>query len=536
MLRARFLAAAVLFAAGSFSAGAQAQDCGNVTLQGECDGTTLRYCSQDTLVEVDCDTLDGQAPAGTATCGEIDAEWGFDCMFTDGQACQGEDFVAFCQDGSGCTVDLDAQQATCTATGTCTPDENFAAVCNGDTLTLDCNRGQPYSLACPGASTCTNGTCTGSALGEPCDDQVIFCGANLTCNATTGVCEDGTTPPTDGGVPAGCGDVPPEGICNGNTVQVCDEATDELIEVDCGAYYPDTTATCGIFGGFANCLLPDDATCVYAVGEPPENRVFPCEDGSGCVIGDQGATCVGGLGTCTEPAQGEDYAAVCIGNALNYACFGGQPLSFDCPGSCSGGTCVGGAAGDFCDDTQFLCADGLVCEANTCAGVAADGGVIDPPPSDGGTDPVDPIDPNDGDGGVPPIRPEPDAGTPDDDAGTPDDDAGTAEPDASPDTPSPDTPSPDTPSPDTPSPDTPEPGAQPDTPEPGAQPDTPEPGAQPDPQPTLEPAASPEPEDDPGEDPPASNCSHTSAPAQSGAFTGLFAALFLGLAVRRRRR
>ena len=174
-------------------AGVAPDPCEGLTIQGECNGTQLRYCQDDAIVEVECDTLNGQAPAGTATCGEIDAEWGFDCKLVDGEACQGDNFVAFCQDGSGCTIDLDAETATCTDVGTCTPDDNFDPVCDGDHLTLDCNRGQPYGLICPEGSTCGNGACNDIAEGGPCDGDVLLCADGLTCQA--GECSRATPSP-----------------------------------------------------------------------------------------------------------------------------------------------------------------------------------------------------------------------------------------------------------------------------------------------------------------------------------------------------
>lgn len=170
-----------------------ADPCGGLTLQGECVGTQLRYCQEGEIFEVECDTLNGNAPAGTATCGEIDAEWGYDCKLADGEACQGENFVAFCEDGSGCTVDLDAQTATCTEVGTCTPAENFAPVCDGDRLTLDCNRGQPYGLVCPTGSSCTAGACAGVQEGGACDGDVLLCADDLTCSG--GLCTAATNEP-----------------------------------------------------------------------------------------------------------------------------------------------------------------------------------------------------------------------------------------------------------------------------------------------------------------------------------------------------
>ncbi|MCP4502948.1 MAG: hypothetical protein GY822_23675 [Deltaproteobacteria bacterium] len=189
--------------AGSSSdddAGTTPQACGDLTIQGECDGNTLRYCFENAVVESDCDTY---FPDGvTATCGEINSNWGFDCKLPVGETCEyanqdGSTFVAFCEDNAGCTIDVVAQTATCVAAlGTCTPADDFVPVCNNGNLTVDCQENQPYGIACPGS--CDSGTCIDMAEGQRCDDLLV-CGDNLTC--TGGVCvSDGNT--TDAGTPA----------------------------------------------------------------------------------------------------------------------------------------------------------------------------------------------------------------------------------------------------------------------------------------------------------------------------------------------
>ncbi|MCP4504290.1 MAG: hypothetical protein GY822_30595 [Deltaproteobacteria bacterium] len=183
--------------------------CGNVTLKGECNGDVLSYCSDEQLVTRDCTT---QYPDNPASCGLVNAEWGFDCLVDDDATCRyvsGPDetpFYAFCNEGSGCTFTEDGTGFFCEAgVGTCVPPaqgQPFVPVCNGiDKLTIACNVDQPYGISCPASSTCSNGACNGVSVGGWCADGIVNCDTGLTCDAATGTCIDPANPPADGGSP-----------------------------------------------------------------------------------------------------------------------------------------------------------------------------------------------------------------------------------------------------------------------------------------------------------------------------------------------
>jgi|GEM_PF-793757 len=529
--------------------------CMGLTLQGECAGTTVRYCANDTIVEYDCAT---QFPNTPATCGEISAEWGFDCMIGVGGSCrwvnqQQEPVTTFCETGDGCFDDLDAQTATCVDNvGTCNPDA-FTRACDGDRLMMGCLQGQPEGLFCPGTSTCSDGACR-IAEGDACDNDGLVCADGLLCQAGTCVVDQGLGP---------CNGITLQGECEGNTVRFC--ANDEVIEYDCSVRFPDTNATCGEVSaeyGF-DCIFAEGDSCSWANGEGQTLATF-CPPGDGCLLdGAENAVCVDAIGTCTA----DDVASgpTCIGNNVMLRCDENTPHGIQCPqGSvCSDATCGAIPAGGYCDDSGFYaCGPNLTCTDNAC---------IDPnnpPPVDGGTPGDDAGTPGNDDGGTPgnddggtpgnddggtpgnddagtPGNDDAgtpgnddggtpgndDAGTPgNDDAGTPDDDAGAPEPDASPEgepAASPEG----------------EPSASPEG-EPAASPEG-EPSASPEGEPSAspegEPAASPEgepsssPEGEPDDSVDDDGCESSAVPSRSAPWLSLSLLALLGL-VRRRRR
>ncbi len=166
-------------------AGSPPDPCGGLDFRGECAGNTVRYCSNDEIIELPC--------SDNTTCGLISDDWGYDCQLADGQSClisSGD--TAFCEDGSGCfDAVCEPNQGHCETSG------NFAAVCNGDHLTTSCKETQPVGLVCPANSTCTAGACTGIAEGGVCDNNFLICDTGLNCQG--GACSAGGNAGPDGG-------------------------------------------------------------------------------------------------------------------------------------------------------------------------------------------------------------------------------------------------------------------------------------------------------------------------------------------------
>ncbi len=175
---------------------AETVPCGEITFAGECEGDTLRYCDtqNDTLIESDCSQVTVGDPAVAATCGFVEEEYGFDCVFPVGAPCltgTGEDLQILLCAGTepGCV--LGATAATCTENlGTCTPPgegEEFAASCNGDLLNVSCQINQPVAYDCAALSgSCSEGTCVGIPEGGTCDGELILCAEGFAC--TEGTC------------------------------------------------------------------------------------------------------------------------------------------------------------------------------------------------------------------------------------------------------------------------------------------------------------------------------------------------------------
>jgi hypothetical protein len=158
---------------------------GDVTPEGECDGTDAIFCGQDgNIVRVTCGALFDGAPAGVC---EVYAGFGSWCAFNDGDACgfQTQDgqnqFFACANDTSGC-VDGTCQPDV----GTCTPSQE------GDPLSCfsgtQVNSGcapwaQSIVLGCGEGLTCGGaGVCQGAASGAQCLTGVVECAAGLACN------------------------------------------------------------------------------------------------------------------------------------------------------------------------------------------------------------------------------------------------------------------------------------------------------------------------------------------------------------------
>lgn len=193
-----------------------AQDCGAVTATGQCDGSTVQFCANGQLVQYDCATL---FPNNPARCGEVSAEWGFDCLIDTGAEClyssDGSIVATFCEDEGACVVDLDNATSACVAdVGLhCSPDdEGYAnnAFCDANNAFFACIEADSFTgLACGFGSTCTNGRCEGVEEDGRCDPAGVSstCEEGLVCD-DNGICRPSELEPEPSGeIDAGCASV-----------------------------------------------------------------------------------------------------------------------------------------------------------------------------------------------------------------------------------------------------------------------------------------------------------------------------------------
>lgn len=202
-------------------AGMETTGCGDVTVQGLCEGNVLKYCGQgDELVTADCSTEYFPEDITSGTCVMIDDQYGYDCALPTNEPCafQGQQGLipTFCSvPTDGCVVDFASEAGfVCTPNvPACTQADPYPPTCNGDLLYVGCLPGdQPLAFDCASAGgTCASGACE-IAEGGQCDGQTFVCASGTTCEGATqqslGVCtagsstDPGTNPnpnPTPGG-------------------------------------------------------------------------------------------------------------------------------------------------------------------------------------------------------------------------------------------------------------------------------------------------------------------------------------------------
>lgn len=169
--------------------------CGDLTFEGECDGTTAAWCDtdSDTRQSVDCATFYPETPG---TCTFVSDDLGYWCAVSEGGTCifQGDEgpIPAPCLgDGAACV--LGTADATCTnGVGACTEDGE----CLGEKYVLACDGGQAIAYDCAETGgTCTETGCADQGDGGPCGEGAFGDGTNSTCatgfvcNGEDGVCE-----------------------------------------------------------------------------------------------------------------------------------------------------------------------------------------------------------------------------------------------------------------------------------------------------------------------------------------------------------
>jgi MYXO-CTERM domain-containing protein len=289
-----------------------AQDCGNVTYEGCCNGNSVKYCMDGVLNEDDCDTEGG-------ICGWYDQEQAYWCT-EDGGGTPPIQFPKSCGGGGG---------AVC-GNGTCETGET-ALGCPSD-----CSGGGPVC----GNGTCENGETSGSCPSD-CGSCTPNCGGKVCgdngCGGSCGVCS---------GVGMYCSF---DGICknkDGSCTPAC------------------TGKVCGADGCGGSCGSCSNGQTCNGFGQCTTSCTPNC---SGKVCGSDG--CSGTCGTCGSGFVCNNSGACvdqgsCVPDCLNRVCGNNG-----CGGSC--GDCP---IGKDCDNTGVCvddpgtqpCPDGYVLIYNKC--------------------------------------------------------------------------------------------------------------------------------------------------------------------------
>ena len=365
-----------------------ADACGGVTTAGECDGDTLKYCSNGQLQTFDC-TSYGKV------CGfDEQFDW-YDCV-EDPTGCTPSCDGKNCgSDGCGDSCGTCGDSMTCSAAGLCEVESDCgdittAGTCEGDTLKY-CSGGSLKTFDCASLDkTCgfdeqfdwfdcveEGGVCTPDCGGKVCGTDG--------CGGSCGTCLAGQTCSAAGQCIGGegeCGNIDSKGVCEGNTLKYCSNGS--LKEFDCTSY----SKVCGYDEQFDWYDCVDDASCT------PNCSGKQCGD-DGC--GGSCGTCTGGEsctpnGQCTgggtDNCGGVTTQGQCSGNTLEY-CSNGELKTFDCTSfgkicgfdaqfdwydciedsSCTP-SCAGKQCGDDgCGGSCGTCAGGETCDAaGQCTG------------------------------------------------------------------------------------------------------------------------------------------------------------------------
>jgi len=173
-----------------------------VTAQGFCDGSVVTYCETeaDEVLTYDCAEL-----AGTQ-CGEVNADYGVDCIANPGGTCgfdDGDGFYwgAFCSGTEPACVEKPGPVAVCEENaGTCT--DSDVGQCTGDgRVILACAQAISYRIDCVslGGSCVTDQGCATLPAGAMCDDDVYQCDTGLDCAVGVCVASGVDAGPTDAG-------------------------------------------------------------------------------------------------------------------------------------------------------------------------------------------------------------------------------------------------------------------------------------------------------------------------------------------------
>lgn len=197
-----------------------------------------------------------------------------------------------------------------------------------------------------GAST-RGGTSSGGNAGEP------------TQGGTSGTAGEPATAGEGGAAGAGGGSEPCPGRdrwCEGDELHYCDgqsEATAYCRNIYRLLADPPVEATCLEANGDANCAVHVGETCVTFWGSTVYQ--LPCvEENAACVIGNDTATCVADVGSCTD----ED---ACIGTFRPVQCNTSRPYGYDCRTVDASSTCrIDGEGRTYCANLPL----GAYCDSN----------------------------------------------------------------------------------------------------------------------------------------------------------------------------
>ena len=172
--------------AGEGEGEGEGEGCGDLTIEGECVGNTLRLCLTDgTVGEFNCSDE-------SATCELINPDYGFDCALPAGATCLGDDgnggTIVLACDGSqpGCQLSDGAAQCV-NGAGVCGVDD--VETCDGDRYIIGCaalisetqTNGQTAFFDCAdlGASCFPTDGCLVTGAGAACLPGVSKCGTDV---------------------------------------------------------------------------------------------------------------------------------------------------------------------------------------------------------------------------------------------------------------------------------------------------------------------------------------------------------------------
>ena len=131
-------------------AGPELVGCGPLTAYGSCEGSVLRYCQDNVVVEVDCAVAFSRMEG--VTCGLVEAAWGYDCVAGDG-LCATDDLTTVVP----CPQDAEGRPQGCLGDEErfgCAPvsslcDEALLPACDGDMRLDRCGvADQPIGVHC----------------------------------------------------------------------------------------------------------------------------------------------------------------------------------------------------------------------------------------------------------------------------------------------------------------------------------------------------------------------------------------------------
>jgi len=292
-----------------------AQDCGDLTYEGCCDGDLLKWCENNAVQSQNC--------ANNPSCGWSAPQGFYNCNTNGGE------------DPSG--------QHPKNCDGGCEP-ACAGKECGDDGCGGSCGQ-CPAGEACNASGQCAGCTpsCVGKECGaDGCGGSCGQCPAGEACNAS-GQCVGQTDP---------CNGIGYEGCCDGLVLTWCENGTIQTI--DCGENEP----------RYAICGWSDEAgyyDCGQTGADPSGQFPLACggcqADCAGKECGADG--CGGSCGTC---GAGES----CMG----YQCVGCTPdcTSKQCGDDGCGGSCGACQAGQTCTTTGQC-----VGETDPCLGLGFDG-------------------------------------------------------------------------------------------------------------------------------------------------------------------